>query len=123
MGYDAMEIQASFDAAQYFFYILMAKKRNEIMSNYQLRQFKDQTAPLVRILMILTEALGDAILVGEWIEDGLDPPSPGDLPKRLRDALVSPLGLMILGFVGRRRRFSKLTSIMNIWSFLFSNKK
>ena len=69
--------------------------------------------------MILTEALGDAILVGEWIEDGLDPPSPGDLPKRLRDALVSPLGLMILGFVGRRRRFSKLTSIMNIWSFLF----
>ena len=91
------------------------------MSNYQLCQSEDQNkiAPLVRLLTILTEALGDAILVGEWIEDGLDPPSPGDLPKRLRDALVSPLGLMILGFVGRRRRFSKLTSIMNIWSLLF----
>ena len=95
-----------------------------IISYVNLRIKTIPTAPLVRILMILTEALGDAILVGEWIEDGLDPPSPGDLPKRLRDALVSPLGLMILGFVGRRRRFSKLTSIMNIWSFLFfSNKK
>ena len=90
-----------------------------IISYVYLRIKTIPTAPLVIILMILTEALGDAILVGEWIEDGLDPPSPGDLPKRLRDALVSPLGLMILGFVGRRRRFSKLTSIMNIWSFLF----
>ena len=67
--------------------------------------------------MLHTETFGETFRVGEWVVDVLDAPSPGDRPKRLRDALLSPFGLIIFGFVGRSRRFSKFTSMIIVKSW------
>ncbi len=65
---------------------------------------------------VYTEAFGEIFRVGEWIVDVLDAPSPTERPKRFRDALLSPFGLIIFGFVGRSRRFSKFTSMITVKS-------